>query len=271
MGTRTHRHLSRQLTTGLILFLSTSCAAQLISDPFEEVGDETYFGGFGSFNWVTAAGFGFTDHAGAEGFLSNYTGTPLLNLGMEKPLGGSIANTTYRVSFYYTRYLSPNAVPYSDYNYLYIGSPNGTMIWDTVPTPVADGVWVKWSGTFTPQPGDIGQAFRFGFSMTLYSGVSLAMDGPVIIEDLSTGLSEDASPPALEVLFLPGMSYLNVRCDAPMVEMTVHDAQGRQVNVDADRGQHEWRLDVAPLPPGHYLLQCRIIDGTVRSGRFVVL
>jgi len=245
--------------------------AQLLNIPLEEVGDETYTGGFGSANWVDAANYGFANHDGAEAFLSNYTGPTLSNLGMMKPLGGVIGNTIYRVSFYYSRYSSVNAVPYASYNYLYIGSPNGTMFWDTIPTPSLSGEWVKWSGTFTPDAADIGQPFTFGFSLNLISGSSLAIDGPLQVQDLATSTHEAAMEPALRVIAPIGSDHITVIASLFMKQLIVLDATGRAVEVSKGRTANGWEFDTSDLPAGSYFLIAMDPDGRMAMDRFPVV
>ena len=267
-----HPRAAQLMTLCLLLIHGSVVTAQVINDPFEEAGDESYApGGFGSFNWVTATDFGFSDHAGAEGFLSAYSGTPIANIGMVKPLGGSMAATTYRVSFHVSKYFA-SGIPFSEFSELYIGSATGTSVWDTVPTPGIDGVWEKWSGTFTPDAADIGQPFAFGFTLTLFSGRSIAIDGPVIVKDLATGLPEQQGANAdLQVLFAPGQPYVDLHCEVPIVEMVVHDAQGRCVSSDRGAAGNDRRVDAALLPPGPYSVRCLCADGSWRVGRFLVL
>ena len=165
--------------------------AQVITDVFDGVGNETYTGvnGFGPFNWVDATNFGFASQQGSSAFLSNLTGPSIPDIGMVKPFATTMDASTYRVAFYCSRYSSPNTLAYSDYDTLYIGSPLGTMVWDTIPTPTVDYQWVRWSGLYTPAPGDIGQPFKFGFSVTVNNGTSFALDGPVTATDISTGIT----------------------------------------------------------------------------------
>jgi hypothetical protein len=255
----------------IALLLAKPMTAQLLSDPLEGDGDETYTGGFGAFNWVDAANYGFANHAGAEAFLSNYTGTPLSDIGMEKPLNATIGNGTYRVSFYYSRYSSINPGPYSSYDYLYIGSPNGTMDWDTVPTPTVSGEWVRWSGVFTPDVADIGQPFRFGFSMELISGTSLAIDGPLEIVDLATGIIEPMSAHQLQVWHTPGAGQVVISHVQPMSRISVRDAMGRLVPTFPRRTSNGWEINVEHLRPGHYSVLCADANGMQAAGRFMVI
>ena len=254
----------------MLSLTGTPLCGQVLADPLEEVGDETYTG-FSTGNWVDAANFGFANHAGPEAFLSNYTGPTLVNIGMEKPLSATIGNSSYRVSFYYSRYSSVNTVPFASYHYLYIGSPDGTMVWDTVPTPTATGEWVKWSGTFTPAPGDIGQPFRLGFSLDLATQTSLAMDGPLEIWDLTTTVPEITSVNDLQVLCVLGSDQVRVRCQQPVIQAAVYDALGRHLRVDAKSIADGCELDVSHLPPGHYSVEGFGTDGLIGKGHFIVL
>lgn len=53
------------------------------------------------------------------------------------------------------------------------------MVWTSTPQPMVDGQWVRWSGTYTPSPSDIGQPFVFNASFSLGGRTSLGFDGPV--------------------------------------------------------------------------------------------
>jgi hypothetical protein len=146
------------------------------SNPFDaSPGANTYFGGFGSFNWVNSWS-GFLPTAGTQLFASaNGNSFAYPNIGMTKVLGGSMANQTYSVSLnigYY--YASP--IVYTHFNQLYIGSGNGTMNWVATPSPSTMNVWYNWVGYFTPAPVDVGQPFNFHMNMTLAAMHSFVMD-----------------------------------------------------------------------------------------------
>lgn len=252
----------------IIVSFSSTAGAQILSDPLEEIGNETYSGGFGSFNWVDATSFGFANHAGPEAFLSNYSGTPLVDIGMTKPLDATIEEGSYRVSFYYSRYSSVNAVPYSDYDQLYIGSENGTMTWDTVPTPLVSGEWVKWSGTFTPAAMDIGEPFVFGLSLTLNSNTSLAIDGPLEIVHLgNTAIDEGPGPDHVQVIGPIDGERILLNGNTPIDELWLFDAIGRKLPVTLDPTNNE--INITHLPHGHYSVVCVDRTGAVGFGRFV--
>lgn len=206
--------------------------AQVITDAFDGVGNETYTGvnGFGPFNWVNAINFNFPTQQGSNAFLSNYTGFPIPNIGMVKLFATTMDATTYRVAFYCSRYSSTNTLAYSDYDTLYIGSPDGTMVWDTVPTPAVDYEWVRWSGLYTPAPSDIGEPFKFGFSVTINSGTSFALDGPVTATDISTGITTQLDNEEQLMAFADLASQTIVlRAAEPMAAMELFDAQGHRV------------------------------------------
>lgn len=146
------------------------------SNPFDaSPGANTYFGGFGSFNWVNSWS-GFLPTAGTQLFASaNGNSFAYPNIGMTKVLGGSMASQTYAVSLnmgYY--YASP--IVYSHFNQLYIGSANGVMNWVSTPSPSTMNVWYTWAGYFTPAPVDVGQPFNFHMNMTLAAMHSFVMD-----------------------------------------------------------------------------------------------
>lgn len=255
----------------ITLFVFSPAYAQLLSDPLEELGDETYFG-FGAGNWADANDFGFSNHAGNEAFLSNYTGTPLNDLGMIKPLNAIIGSGSYRVSFYYSRYSSIDPVPYSEYDSLYIGSPNGSMIWDTVPTPATTGVWLRWSGVFTPAPQDIGEPFRFGFTLDLASGTSLAIDGPLEIVDLATSMAEpDMANGPLQVFSDLQRRSVTVRGSQPFKELLIIDAMGRVLHAPSQVITNGREIDASMLPSGHYSIVVSGSDGAIGKGCFVVM
>jgi hypothetical protein len=244
--------------------------SQVINDVLDESGNETYSGGFSSGNWVNATDYGFSsNHAGNEAFLSAYSGPPLPSIGMEKPIGGVIANTTYRVSFYVSMYAN-QPIPYSEFWSLYVGSENGTSVWDTVPTPSQSYVWLRWSGTFTPDAGDIGQPFVFGFDMQLLNNRSIAIDGPLTVEDLATGVVEhfDIEQP-LQVWFEPGSSFVTVNSTEPLNEVMIVDAQGRYVASTRPVANGSIMIAVDHLTAGQYCVRSTSPDGAVQVGRFV--
>lgn len=249
---------------------SSTTRAQVIDATFDGAGDETYTGtnGFGSFNWVNAINFGFPSQQGGTAFLSNYTGFPIVDIGMIKPFNATMQNTTYRVSFYCSRYSSTLTLGIDDYDTLYIGSRHGTMVWDTVPTPANDYQWVRWSGVYTPAPEDIGEPFNFGFSLTLNSGTSFALDGPINATDLSTGITHTLDAP--EVLVLapgPGGVGMEVRASAPMADVDVFDGRGVRVAGAAGLHSTRWTSGIPMLAPGCYVVRARMADGSVRTRR----
>lgn len=226
--------------------------------------------GFGSFNWVNALNFGFSSQQGSNAFLSNYTGLPLANIGMIKPFSAVMANTTYRVAFYCSRYSSVNTLSLASYDTLYIGSRHGTMVWDTTPTPVNDYEWVRWSGLYTPAPQDIGQPFKFGFSLTLYTQTSFALDGPVTATDVSTGITERLDAPSgLLAAFDASGSRIQVNCDGPMADLEIYDASGALVKRERLRNSTSASIEAAALPRGMYLVRAGLVDGGVRAARLV--
>lgn len=254
---------------GMLLLLAMPTTAQVIDDPFESVGDETYLEFNPANNWTAASDFGFTDHAGPTAFLSAYGGVDTLEVGIVKPLGGNMQNTTYDVSFYFGKYWA-TGLAFSDLYQLYIGSPDGISVWDSVPTPTVDGEWLKWSGTFTPAVTDIGQPFHFGFSLTYYPGHSFAIDGPVQVFDPSTGIAATTALPAPELLYAPGMRQVTVLSSRQITDPVVFDSQGRCVQVRSEQHQQGMTFDTSSLPPGHYSVRFSV-DGAPCAKRFVVL
>lgn len=268
---RTSTRIARSSAAFLLAAVPAILSAQAINDVFDEVGNETYKGGFGAFNWVDATSFGFaTNHAGSEAFLSNYTGLPIPNIGFVKPLNGTIANTSYRVSFYCSRYSSIGTPALADYDTLYIGTPTGSMVWDTVPTPVFDTAWVRWSGIFTPAPGDIGQPFAFGCSLPqLISGTSLAFDGPFYAQDINTGIVQRLDAPAVLTITQSGDQVQVQWSSAAVIELSVFDGTGRNVQVGVARTDATATLDMRAAAPGAYVVHARTIEGRSLTGRFM--
>lgn len=247
--------------------------AQVIDATFDGAGDETYTGvnGFGSFNWVNAINFGFPSQQGANAFLSNHTGFPLANIGMVKPFTTLMANTTYRVSFYCSRYSSTLTLGIDDYDTLYIGSRHGTMVWDTVPTPVNEYQWVRWSGLYTPAPVDIGEPFAFGFSLTLNSGTSFALDGPITATDLSTGITHTLDAPE-DFLVSPttDASRIEVRCSRPLRTIELFDARGARLAAQVAGNGTQWSIASAGLAMDLYIVRALLEDGSSRTARVLL-
>jgi hypothetical protein len=254
---------------GLLLTYTMPTLGQVIDDPFESVGDETYVEFNPANNWTVASDFGFTNHAGPTAFLSAYGGVDTLEVGIVKPLGGSMQNTTYDVSFYFGKYWA-EGLAFSDLDQLYIGSPDGISVWDSVPTPTVDGEWLKWSGTFTPAITDIGQPFNFGFSLMYYPGHSFAIDGPVQVFDLSTAIAPTTSQQAPELIYTPGVRQVTIRSSQHVAAPIVFDAQGRCMRVISEQQPSGLTVDTSPLPTGHYALQFSV-EGVPCVKRFVVL
>ncbi|MCB9183995.1 MAG: hypothetical protein H6591_08750, partial [Flavobacteriales bacterium] len=193
------------------------------------------------------------------------------NIGMIKPFSTLMESTTYRVSFYCSRYSSTLTLGIDDYDTLYIGSRHGTMVWDTVPTPVDDYAWVRWSGLYTPAPEDIGQPFQFGFSLTLNSGTSFALDGPMMVTDLSTGIAQVLDAPD-ELLLIPDPSgtVVNVRTSTPMAEVEVFDARGARVASATAVNSANWSFGTEGLSASLLVVRARLADGSLRTGRVMV-
>ncbi len=253
---------------GVLLLFATPASGQVIDDPFESVGDETYVTFNPANNWTVASDFGFAGHAGPTAFLSAYGGTDTLEVGIVKPLGGSMQNATYDVSFHIAKYWA-TGLAYSDLDQLYIGSPDGISVWDSVPTPTVDGEWLRWSGTFTPALTDIGQPFHFGFSLTYYPGHSFALDGPVQVFDLSTGISPITPQPVPELFYIPGMRQVSIRSSRHVTDPIVFDTQGRCLQLRSERRSDGWTLDSSSLPNGHYAVQF-LVEGAPCVKGFVV-
>ncbi|XOV69177.1 MAG: hypothetical protein ACFHU9_08310 [Fluviicola sp.] len=172
-----------------------SAFAQFTNDFDENTGTNSY-SGLSAGNWVDVTdGLGIAEQAGFEFFASangNATGT-FSDRGITKTLGGTIEDHPYRVSFYIAVYNDGSSplvgVEYSDFSLLKIGGPNGTMVWDSVPTPTVYGQWVEWSGTYTPDASDLGQPFTFECLFDLDGYHSVAFDGPFTMVDPTLGVS----------------------------------------------------------------------------------
>lgn len=250
--------------------LSLSTRAQVFTDVLDGAGNEAYTGvsGFGAFNWVNALSFGFSTQQGNNAFLSNLTGQPIPDIGMVKPFSTTMGASTYRVAFYCSRYSSPNTLAYADYDTLYIGSPDGTMVWDTVPTPMNDFQWVRWSGLYTPAPSDIGQPFKFGFSITLNNGTSFALDGPVTATDISTGIVDRLDAPNNFVAIVDPLSRsLLVRCADPMETLELVDTRGRTTARTQVGAATSVTMDISALTAGLYIARAYTLNGSILSVR----
>lgn len=270
---KNHNTLATTVLLTALLHLPAVNVAQVVTDVFDGVGNETYTGvnGFGPFNWVNAINFNFPTQQGSSAFLSNYTGFPIPNIGMVKPFATTMDATTYRVAFYCSRYSSTNTLAYSDYDTLYIGSPDGTMVWDTVPTPVVDYEWVRWSGLYTPAPSDIGEPFKFGFSVTISSGTSFALDGPVTATDISTGITTQLDDQAeLLVTADPASRALVLSAGAPMATLELFDTKGHRVLVQSLGNSTVARIACAEMSNGLYIARVSSVDGIVRTARVVL-
>jgi hypothetical protein len=180
-----------------LLLTYTSLFSQIISNDFDESTGANSYSGISSSNWYNGStGLGITENAGIEFIASangNATGT-FPNMGITKTLGGTIANHPYRVSFYIAVY-NDGALPlvgleYADFSTLRIGGPNGTVVWDSVPTPTVYGQWVYWSAIYTPDPADIGQPFTFECMFDLDAYHAVGIDGPFMMHDPSLGISD---------------------------------------------------------------------------------
>jgi len=58
------------------------------------------------------------------------------------------------------------------------------MTWTDTPVPSVADVWVKWTGTYTPAPSDVGQPFHFEAIFNLDGMHSIGIDGPIVAEPL---------------------------------------------------------------------------------------
>ncbi|WP_018342681.1 T9SS type A sorting domain-containing protein [Cytophaga aurantiaca] len=172
------------LSIACLLTFSAFTQAQTPYTDFDKVnGANTYAGGLNDNNWVNPTVVGLTANAGSDVFASangNSSGS-FPGLGIEKTLGGTIENKTYNVSFYIATYGSGTGVLITDFTTLYIGGSGGTTTWTLTPTPTGS-TWVKWSGTYTPSVGDVGQPFVFKATFNLAAGRAIVLDGTIGIE-----------------------------------------------------------------------------------------
>jgi hypothetical protein len=163
-------------------------SAATISNVFDAaLGQNTYLGGTPSFqgpgpnNWITARS-DISTHSGSNFFASaNGTTFATADIGLIKELGGTIEATAYHVSLFISKYEdgSPplSGVPISDFLELKIGGNGGVMTWSSTPTPIQNGVWIPWTGVYTPSPADVGTQFLFKALWTSRPQTSIAFDG----------------------------------------------------------------------------------------------
>lgn len=143
-------------------------------------GMNVYAGGLNDGNWDTAeyvqANAGGMAFGSANG---NPNGT-FAGLGLTKDLGGVVEDTTYEVSFFVTMYFAGyQGIELADFSTLRIGGPAGTVEWTDTPTPVVEDQWVKWTGTYTPAPADVGGPFFFEVVFDLDAMHAVGFDGVV--------------------------------------------------------------------------------------------
>jgi hypothetical protein len=153
---------------------------------FDNSGGQITYSGLNASNWSADPQYTLP-HSGAEAILSangNATGT-FANIGFTKVLGGSIESRPYRVSFWVVQYYPGMfGIELADFSVLKIGGTSGTMTWTDTPVPSVADVWVKWTGTYTPAAGDVGQPFRFQAIFNLDGQHSIGIDGPIVAEPL---------------------------------------------------------------------------------------
>ena len=92
-------------------------------------------------------------------------------------------NHPYTVSFYIARNLNLQPVSLADFSILTIGGPNGSVLWTSTPTPVNNGQWYQWTGTYTPALSDVGGPFSFNAKWNLNSMHSIALDGTIQVPE----------------------------------------------------------------------------------------
>jgi hypothetical protein len=153
---------------------------------FDNSSGQITYSGLNASNWSADPQYTLP-HSGAEAIMSangNATGT-FANIGFSKVLGGSIENRQYRVSFWVVQYYPGlSGIELADFSALKIGGPSGTMTWTDTPVPSVADVWVKWTGTYTPAPSDVGKPFHFEAVFNLDGMHSIGIDGPIVAEPL---------------------------------------------------------------------------------------
>lgn len=132
----------RPLLTTAILAAATSHGQVIVNNDFDHHSSDVFFeSSAGNFIDPTAE-FGLPPHAGDETLQSdngNESGT-FDGLGIQKDLGGTMADQTYNVGFWIGYNMADQQpTPFSDFSTLYIGGENGTMTWTSTPTPTAAG------------------------------------------------------------------------------------------------------------------------------------
>jgi hypothetical protein len=203
-GMSMHRlQKSLSLTCGFVCVivgaLSRPAGAEDLPNVFDHaLGQESYIDGVnvpdvgllpppglcGACNWVQSFD-GLTAHDGID-FLASANGSDVdaIGIGLSKDLGGTIASQSYFVSFYIAKYqdipsIPLSGIPFSEFLELRIGGPTGTVIWNDTPTPQTNAEWVRWSGTYTPAPSDVGLPFVFRAIWNERARTSIAIDGPM--------------------------------------------------------------------------------------------
>ncbi len=191
----------RLLIVVLSLTLSAGVEADVLTNEFDvETGVNAYYGDLSDDNWVGPFA-GVIPNAGSQFFASanGNTSGSFQGIGLNKAIGGTIQNQTYEVSFFITKYtdnpaLNLSGIEFADFSTLRIGGIGGAMSWRSTPTPISNGVWLEWVGSYTPSVTDIGAPFRFIAVFNLDALHSIGIDGPVIAAPPGHTVTIDIKP-----------------------------------------------------------------------------
>ena len=185
----------RAVSALLVLACVTSSAllglcsnAHAFSNVFDRASGRNSYINLADASWITSFA-GVTPRSGSDFLASGNGSLNTYPVGITKELGQTIANQTYAVSFFITKYEDNSSLPlsgvsFADFMALRIGGTGGTMLWTNTPTPVENAVWVQWSGLYTPSPSDVGRPFLFHAERNLRGRSSIAIDGPVVAQPL---------------------------------------------------------------------------------------
>lgn len=242
------------------LLLIEQLSGQAITNNFEEVtGDNIYYE-LNSENWNDGETFGLFPNAGSE-MLMSANGNENITfeaIGIEKTLGGVIGLTNYRVSFYVSSYLNMNPITIEDFTTLIIGGHNGTISWDSTPSPELNCEWVKWSGNYVASILDVGEPFIFKAIFNLDSLHSIAIDGPIDIltkPNISVDINEKTQDSLLQIYPNPVtetamIAISNLIYNPKVILFNAYGAQAKVINPTTNT----FLLDTKNLPSGIYFL-----------------
>ena len=270
--------------TLLILVMAASFAMRTraqtyVDDPFEGDTNDVLLGGLQPSNWVDPTSFGFPAHAGDLALLSangNAEGY-FPGVGIEKDLGGSMEDMTYDVSFWIAKYYEElQGVEFADFVALWIGGPDGSMVWLETPTPSVTGAWVQWKGTYHPAVSEIGSPFRFRAELDLSFQRSVALDGRISVKNsLTDGIwSAEESRAAPLAWPVPADRFMNVSLpegmDGRQCRVRILNDLGQEVREESGLGGAILGIHTETLPSGNYMLLIEDMNGRRTRSRLVV-